>query len=320
MIGRSSSWFISYDLRPGKQIERRIVLDTLQAAKAAGFEIESLPMIGMGGVRFIDFLLANRMLGMKRFTSLEHDENLIPRCEFNKPFHNFRIFDGSSSQYIEQEGFSEASIVWFDYERGISKDLRDDVVALAGALKPGSFVFMTATAEMPEYLKKIAGLSKRLSQLQADIDPFGAQLQPNDLNTKVFHVSAAKILRAMLSFGFSGRGDGMFFPYLRLNYKDTIWMMTVGGYFGSGSEVARIRKAFVNRCDFLRPSAREFVYVVEQFNITDAERRLFDRASIARRSRRTEKMTLRKLGFRESIVSQYSDLMRFIPRYFESVL
>jgi hypothetical protein len=277
-------------------------------------------MIGMGGIRFIDFLLANRVLGMKKFTSLEHDEQLLPRCQFNKPFHNFPIFEGSSSEYIEQIGFREPSFVWFDFERGISKNLRDDAIALGSALRPGTFVFITASAELPEHIKRINGLPKRLTRLSEDIDPFGSALKADDLNTKEFHVPAARMLRAMLAFGFSGRADGIFFPYLRLNYKDTNWMMTVGGYFGSAIEVAELRKALLGRCDFLRPNSRNFVYGVEQFNITDAERRLFDRASIARRSRRSEKIILRKLGFRNSIVSRYSDLMRFIPRYFESVL
>lgn len=320
MTNRSTAWFISYDLRPGKQIERRIVLDTLQAAKVAGFQIETLPLVGMGGFRFIDFLLANRVLGMRKFTSLEHDDRLIPRCEFNKPFHNFPIFSGTSSEFIERIGFPEPCVAWFDIERGISKDLRDDMLALAGSVQPRSFVFVTATAELPEHIKRINGLPKRLTQLREEIEPFGTLLEPGDLNTERFHVPAARLLRAALSFGFSGRADGVFFPYLRLNYKDTTWMMTVGGYFGPKPDAVLLRKAFRGRCDFLKPSAGHFVYVVEQFNMTDAERRLFDRASIALRARRSEKITLRKLGFRQSILDQYADLMRFIPRYFESVL
>jgi hypothetical protein len=320
MNSRSSAWFISYDLRPGKQIERRIVLDTLQAAKAAGFGIEKLQMVGMGGVRFIDFLLANRVLGMTRFTSLEHDDKLVSRCEFNKPFHNFPIFSGSSSEFIEKIGFQEPCVVWFDYERGLSTDLRDDMLALAGSVRPGSFVFITATAELPARLKKLDGLAKRLGQIRADVEPFGLEFDFEDMNPEKFHIPAARVLRRALSFGFSGRGDGVFFPYLRINYKDTTWMMTVGGYFGSPMEIKRLTGAFKGRCDFLKPGGQKFVYVVEQFNITDAERRLFDRAAVARRSRRSEKMLLRKLGFRQTVLDQYGELMRFIPRYFESVL
>jgi hypothetical protein len=320
MSKRSSAWFISYDLRPGKQIERRIVLESLQAARTAGFVLDHFPFIGMGGFRFIDFLLANRILGLRKFTSIEHDEDIVGRCEFNKPFNDMFIYSGTSSEYVNQVGFKEPSIVWFDYERGISSDLRNDMLSLAGNIVPGSFIFITATAELPEKLKRIRGIDARLKQLQEDISPFGDGLTPSELSPAAFHGPAARILRAALSFGFVGRSDGIFFPYLRLNYKDTTWMMTIGGYFGSRAEIARLRTAFVGKCDFLRPTGKQFVYQVEQFNITDAERRLLDRASIAPKNRRSEKMVLRKLGLRGTIIDQYSELMRFIPRYFESVL
>jgi hypothetical protein len=320
MTPRSSAWFISYDLRPGKQIERRIVLDSLQSANAVGFGIADLPLIGMGGVRFIDFLLANRMLGMRKFISLEHDAKLVPRCEFNKPFHDFEIFRGSSDEYVETIGFKKQCVIWLDHERGISKDLRDDMVSLAGSVVSGSFVFITATAELPSRIRKINRPETRLAQIRADLDPFGSDLTLEDVKDEKFHAPAARILRRALSFGFAGRGDGTFFPYVRLNYKDTTWMMTVGGYFGPPEEATRLERELSRRCPFLKPRSEEFVYVVEQFNITDAERRLFDRASLAGKSRRSERMALKKLGFRTSIVDQYSELMRFIPRYFESVL
>ncbi len=320
MSPRSSAWFISYDLRPGKQIERRIVLETLQGANAAGFRIRDFPLIGMGGVRFIDFLLANRVLGMQKFISLEHDDKLVPRCEFNKPFQDFEIFRGTSDEYIETIGFNKQCVIWFDHERGLSKDLRDEMVTLASNVVPGSFIFITATAEVPARIRRIERLEKRLSQICADLEPFGSDLSIEDLKDDGFHIPAARILRRALSFGFAGRGDGVFFPYIRLNYKDTIWMMTVGGYFGSPQDVTRLETEISSRCPFLRPTLEEFVYVVEQFNITDAERRLFDRASVSGKSRRSERIALRKLGFRASAVDQYRELMRFIPRYFESVL
>jgi hypothetical protein len=316
----SSAWFIPYDVRPGKQVERRIVLDTLQAAKAAGIKLEELGLIGMGGVRYIDFLLANKVVGIRQFTSLEHDENLLARCEFNKPFHDLEIYSGPASQFIAEVGFNNPCVIWFDFEQGISQDLSDDMIALSGAVKPGTFIYITATAELPEKLRKINGLPKRLEQLQQDIEPFGANLDASSLNPGNFPTFATQLVRAFLTFGFAGRSDGVFFPFLRINYKDSTWMATVGGYFGSQENVDKLREAFRGRCDFLKPSSDQFVYTIEQFNITDAERRLFDRAAIARRSRRSEKIALRKLGFRESILIQYSDLMRFIPRYFESVL
>lgn len=320
MSGRSSAWFIAYDIRPSKQVERRIVLESLQLAKTSGAAVDDLPFIGMGGVRYIDFLLANRLLGMRRFQSIEHDASIVQRCEFNKPFEDLKVFDGPSGDYISTVGFPEPSVVWFDYERGVSSDLRDDMVTLAGSVKPGSFVFITATAELPEALKKVNGLPRRLAQLQGDIEPFGDRLVPDDVNSKRFHATAASIPRAALVFGFSGRVDGEFFPYVRLNYKDTTWMMTVGGYFGPSAMVATLKEKLAERLPFLRPNSKDYIYTVQQYNITEAERRLFDRAAVASRGRRSERMALRKLGFSGEMMDQYAELMRFIPRYVEALL
>lgn len=320
MSGKSSAWHIAYDIRPGKQIERRLVMESLQAAKAPSVPVDNLRFVGMGGFRFIDFLLANRVLGVNKFTSIEHDEAIIPRCEFNKPFSGIELFSGSSSEYIEKIGFSDPAIIWFDYERGVSSDLKDDMLALAGAVKPGSFVFITATAELPQSLKNLKGLAKRRAALQEDVTPLAANVIDEDMNAQIFHLTAAKILLGAIRLGFAGRADGVFYPYLRLTYKDSTWMMTIGGYFGVEAKIKEIQKSLKERCGFLKPDNCNFVFQVEQFNITDAERRLMDRAAIAPKARRSERIALRKLGIRQSIVDQYEDLMRFVPRYYESII
>lgn len=320
MMPRSSAWFIPYDLRPSKQIERKIVFECLQAAKATGVPVSELPYVGMGGVRYIDFLLANKLLGIQRFKSVEHDQSIVERCEYNKPFQSLSVFDGTSADFIDQVGFPQSSVVWFDYERGVSADLKDDMIKMAGAISPRSFIFVTATAELPAALKAIKGLPKRLEALLADIAPLGAELTSDDLNVNGFEGTAARILLAALTFGFSGRLDGEFKPFLRLNYKDSTWMTTVGGYFGPAAEGETVLSAVEGACGFLRPKQRSFVYQVQQFNITDAERRLFDRASLSDKGRRSERMRLKRLGFRVEEIDQYRELMRFIPRYFEALI
>src|SRR5215469_3114330 len=83
---RSSAISIPYDIRPSKQVERRIILDMLLTAAASGFPIAKSKYVGMGGVKFFDFIMFHRYLGLKEFISLEHDSDLLARCNFNKPF------------------------------------------------------------------------------------------------------------------------------------------------------------------------------------------------------------------------------------------
>jgi hypothetical protein len=320
MSVRSSAWYISYDIRPSKQIERRIVLDSLQAAAIAGVSIHRMPYIGMGGFRFIDFLLANRMLGVEKFISIEHDADIIQRCNFNKPFHGMEIFEGSSEEFIRQRGFPDPAVIWLDYEQAVSSDLKDDMVSLAASVKPGSFVFVTSTGELPKRLRDIRRLEARLEALKEEVFPIGSSLVESDVNVTQFPFTVVKLLISALNSGFLGRSDGTFLPYVRLIYKDSTWMATAGGYFGVRSQLDKVRKSVKDRTPFLKCDDINFIFQVEQFNITDAERRLLDRASIAGKRRRSERALLRKLGLRETIIDQYGDLMRFIPRYFESLI
>ena len=247
------------------------------------------------------------------------DEKLVARCEFNKPFDSLRVFPRTAADYMKEVGFASPSVVWFDFEAAISEDLRSDSVDLAIGVRPGSFVFITATAELPGHLKDIKGLPKRLSRIT---DQLGATalLMADDLNATAFPAVAARILVAFLQFGFAGRSDGKFFPFLRVNYRDSTWMVTVGGYFGDEESIEAVRQSLSRRMPLLRPLQSDFVFQIEQFNITDAERKLFDRAALSRKGRRSELMAVRKLGFRPSIIEQYQHVMRFIPRYFESLL
>ena len=265
-------------------------------------------------------LLANRLLGTQSFTSIEHDPKLVARCEFNKPFHSLTVFPGTSESFIREVGFETPAFIWLDYEQGVSANLKDDMLSLAEAVKPGSFVFITASAELPRFLNDVQKVADRLSRLKEDLQPLANDILVEQVHKNSFYTTAPGILLSALKLGFAGRSDGVFFPYLRLVYKDSIWMMTVGGYFGSSSEVKRLREILKYRYPFLKSDNERFLLQVEQFNITDAERRLLDRVSTSPRSRRKERTALLKLGLGPSMIEQYSDLMRFVPRYFETLL
>ena len=97
-------------------------------------------------------------------------------------------------------------------------------------------------------------------------------------------------------------------------------MATAGGYFGQEDHISSISSSLGERYAFLKPDSGNEVYEVGQFNITDAERRLFDKAALASDDEIKTKKHLVRLGFDEAMIDQYRSVMRFIPRYFESLL
>src|SRR5438477_10122475 len=77
---------VHYELRPAKQVERRMLVDALLSLSAAGFPIKHYQYTGMGSIYFIDFMLFHRLIGIKSMLSVEYDINIARRVEFNRPF------------------------------------------------------------------------------------------------------------------------------------------------------------------------------------------------------------------------------------------
>jgi hypothetical protein len=125
---------------------------------------------------------------------------------------------------------------------------------------------------------------------------------------------------AFLRFGFSGRSDGHFSPLVNIAYRDSNWMVTVGGFFGEQTVAEAIRKKVVETIPFVLGSNDGNPFPIEQFNMTDVERGLFDRAVSASPRKKSAKNQIKSLGFRDSVYEQYRQLMRFIPRYVETAL
>ena len=274
----------------------------------------------MGGVRFIDMLMAHKIAGIRRFISLEHDDTLWARCHLNQPFSQMEIYEGSAEEYLTQRRLTEAAVVWFDIERMVSKDASDDIVLLSTSLRPGSFVFVTATAEMPSDIGMIKGKDQRLVHLRDRFPALADRIDPVWLSKKEFHRASAFLAMKFLRLGFDGRSDGVFQPLVNMTYKDSSWMATVGGFFGPRALAESVRKKVREQMGFALRGRGLEPFVMEQFNITDSERAIFDKAATAPRRSRRHRNRLAGLGFRETIIDQYKDLMRFIPRYVERAL
>src|SRR3990172_75048 len=77
---------VAYDLRPAKQVERRMILDALGRLMNQGVPIRDYQYTGFGSTYFVDFILLYRLVGLTRFLSVEFDTNITKRVLYNKPF------------------------------------------------------------------------------------------------------------------------------------------------------------------------------------------------------------------------------------------
>ena len=317
MPPESTAKFVSYDLRPSKQIVRKIMLDAFAAAMESGFPISDYRYVGMGGTKFYDFILIHKYLGIEKMTSLEHDDDLMPRVMYNVPYKFIDVVDTDVHDFVNGDTFSGNTIYWMDYDGRISLDITRDIASLAPRMKPQDFVFFTVNGAPPQWLQN-KKMVDRLGELKEMFIDLALSLKIEDIEKKNFPVTVLKVLRAAFTNAFVYRRDGVFRPFFQVSYKDGQEMLTFGGVFASVDECTHFEEVLKKKVPILERAGLER-YRIGKFNLTERERVLFDRAATTMRSNAKEVGEIMRLGFNKADILQYRELLRYHPRYVETL-
>lgn len=318
---KSTAKFISYDLRPAKQSERRILLDLMGIAGDCGFPISNYRYVGMGANRFYDFLLIHKYLGINKMISIEHDPVMYGRAMFNRPYSFIDVRNNSISNFIEGDSFSDRSILWFDYDGGINSDALADISSLSTKLKNGDFCFITIGGLRPPVHEK-SDEQKVLAWMKEEFGDFAGEVTLDNVAKKNFPEAARKVLLAAFSYAFSTRQDCKFIPFLQVKYTDSFPMVTIGGALMDDVHAAKFKLNVDRTLPFLRVN-EDCLYDIKSLNLTERERVLFDRAtthSTHGSIEKSQRLKIRKLGFSEEEICAYKELIRYLPRYVETIV
>ncbi len=295
-----------------------MLIDFLKISSSAGIPLESYTYIGMGGIRFFDFVLVHRFLGISRMISLEQDGNTFRRSQFNSPYTFIRVVPGNFSDFIVTHGSSGEEVFWLDYDWGLSQEVVSDIADVGARVQPGTFLFITVSGELPARWRRL-GLSERLGSLSEDFGYLVSGFTEKDVAEESYPSTAFTVLMRSLTSSFLARAEGKFFPFFRVAYRDTTRMITVGGIFASAPVGGEIGRLAARALPFLKVHGSQ-PYQIRNYNLTERERRLFDRATTGQRRNSRDANTLRSLGFKSADFREYGNLLRFIPRYFESIV
>lgn len=320
-MSRSSAKYISYDLRPTKQSERRILLDLMQIAGDCGFPIFNYRYVGMGANRFYDFLLMHKYLRINKMISLEHNPIMYGRAMFNRPYSFIDVRNKSISEFISGDTFSDKSLLWFDYDGGIGSDALTDIASLATKLKLGDFCFVTIGAARPKSLEK-NDEHKVLAWMKDEFGDLAGEVSITDVEKQNFPEAARKVLLAAFRYAFSTRKGCQFLPFLQVKYADSMTMVTVGGGLIDDAHVEKLKRNINHSLPFLR-IYENILYEIRSLHLTERERVLFDRATTHTSSGAGEKSQLIKiktLGFEDEEITAYKELIRYLPRYVETIV
>ena len=318
MAPQSTAKYVSYGLRPAKQCERKLMLETFRVAMECGFPIPDYRYVGMGGNRFYDFLLMHKTFGITRMVSLEHDRKMMPRAVFNNPYKFIEVLPVSSQDFIFSDEFTGPSIYWMDYDCRISQGIIDDIGSLGRKVTPGDFVFFTVCGDIPRRFDGVSG-QRRLLDVREIFGDFANDLDVEDMENANFPSTVHQIMNKALQHTFVVRRDGTFQILFQVEYADGVNMITVGGVFSDSSKCGKLVKRLQERIPFLstKPLTR---YCIRRFDLTEKERDLFDRAATAKRLNAKELNELKRLRFRDRELESYRELLRYHPRYVETLL
>lgn len=295
-----------------------MLIDYLRCATECGFKLADYRYVGMGGNRFYDFLLLHRFAGIKSMVSLEHDEDMYSRACFNKPFEFIEVKPSSAEDFLALDNYAGPSIFWLDFDGGISADMIADIRSLGAVARPNSFFFVTVLGDFAPFLASMTDAA-RLHWFQTELGDVAQGLAQEDVQKSQASKAIFSCVSAALKAAFAPRGDGDFEIHFSVQYSDSTRMVTVGGFFGARGAAAEI----VARRDISLPSlmgSGSEMFRLRNLNITERERHLFDIASTANDRRRKEWKKLVELGFDEQEIGIYKSLLRFTPRYVESIL
>jgi hypothetical protein len=270
----------------------------------------------MGGTMFYDFHLLHRFLGVSRMVSLERDPDMHPRSCFNCPFDFIAVKNETVADFLANDREEAVTIYWLDYDGQIAPDIVADITSLGTRIKIGGFAFVTVYAQTPGSLLKVSG-EGRLSYFQEYLGDFATGLTTADMENTAFPTTVYRILIAAFQNAFATRTDGVFQPLFRVRYRDTSQMVTVGGCLCPKPTASAFARRIRAELPFLWKGSP---YQIRNLNLTERERALFDMAVTKRTMNSSQARSLRSLGFEKPDFDTYRDLLRFLPRYHESII
>lgn len=312
MIGPSESYLkVQYELRPAKQVERRMIIDALKKLAMVGFEIEDYIYVGFGSIYFVDFILFHKFLGIDHMLSVEYSTDIEKRVHFNKPFDFIRIEMKPVGEVIPTLSRDLKYFLWLDYDIMIDSDLLEDVRMAAAYLPPGSILLITVDVEPPfegetptdwkDYFEEHARDYIGLSGLQ-------------DFTKSNLPRTNAQILDRAIKDGLTGR-DVELLKLFNFNYADGHEMITIGGVIGSKTERRKIDGSKLNEAFYVRRDFKRNAYYIRVPKVTRKERLYLDSAMPCQDGWEPE-----DFEFPKEDVRVYSEIYRFFPAYAELLL
>lgn len=215
---------IAYHLRENKAIERNLFIDVLARVGRVA-NISDYTYVGFGGPFLEDFKALHSTLRIKKMVSIESDENVHKRQQFNRPATFIDLRRQNSGEFIRTHEFGTGTVVWLDYTA--PKELYTQLAEFQSLVSKLS-VLDVAKITLNANPAALGGTSKgpqlqveRKSVLASRLGDYGKfELSDEDVLPKQYPATLLKAIHSCLG-ELAGRASGQYFQLLTaFVYKD----------------------------------------------------------------------------------------------------
>ena len=309
---------VHYELRPAKQVERRMLLHALHSLRDLGYPISSYEYTGLGSIYFIDFVLFHRYLGLTKLTSVEGDSNVRKRVQFNRPYKLIKVVHGDMTDQIARLSRRGRHILWMDFDSLLTKELLDAVQMAAAQLSQGSILLVTVDVEPPG--RPEDGLNKynpavwmRYFRTEAK-GHLWRNVSRSEFAREALPRTNAKILRSAIEAGLQSRAV-TFIDMFSFLYADGHRMLSLGGMIGTDGDKSLIRSLDPNDLFFLMDDITADPFRIRVPLVTRKERHYLDQ-----NMPRAKQWTPKEFEMTPEDIVDYRTIYRYYPAYTEMLL
>ncbi len=269
----SSHRELHYGLRPAKNIERKMICETLQ--RLAHFEnLHKYRYVGFGSRYFTDFTLIHKTLGIHHMVNIEKDCSNREWFEFNRPYDCIEAIYDHSNNVLPELDWSIPTILWLDYDGKLDTKVFPDVSSFCSSAVAGSILFITVNADS----RLLSNHKERVTELSNDVGesriPSGTKI--SDLGDNRLPKVLRKIIDNEILENLSIR-NGVLPPEQQLIYnqlfnfvyKDGMQMLTVGGIIYKEEQKELIEKCAFTDFEYIQSG--EESYEIQVPNLTFRE-------------------------------------------------
>jgi hypothetical protein len=302
---------VFYDVRPAKQVERRMLVESFQVLSHLGFPIHEYQYTGLGSIYFVDFIMFHKVLGIRRMLSVEHDEQIRKRVTFNQPFRCVRVKLANIANEIPSLSTRRKHILWLDYDSMLTREHLEHLWLSAAKLPRHSFILVTVDVEPPVK----SGTPRKWRDYFRDQGQqyLGNLVLADFAQSNLVNVNKGILTRAIDS-GVSSR-NVKYIPLWAFSYADGHEMLTVGGMFGTDQDEESLRSGIFAQLDYVKFNRDSDPFRITVPRLTRKERLYLDKLMPAAKN-----WSPKQFELPQDWIDAYRLIYRYFPSYAELVL